>query len=131
MELLRYRFGLDLGGTKLGVGIVNDEGHLVSKAITGQQLAAGILEANEVCVSVAKTFGTSIGIGVHHVFQTLNPDRVALGGGLLNLPPVFFDTIISVCSSKAGAMMYDRLEMLVNQAALNITMWTALEKALS
>jgi len=79
--------------------------------LTGQHLSAGISEANEVCVSVAREFGTYIGIGVYNVFQGLNPDRVVLGGGLLNLPEIFFDTVTSLCYDKAKTMMYDRLEI--------------------
>jgi len=81
------------------------------RELNGQQLSAGVLEGNEVCFSVTKEFGTFIGIGLYNIFQMLNPDRIVLGGGLLNLPEPFFGTALSTLFDKAGMMMYDRLDI--------------------
>jgi glucokinase len=79
--------------------------------LDGHMLSKGAMESNELCQSIIKEFGTYIGIGIYNVFQVLNPERVVLGGGLMNLPDLFFKTVQSVFLDKAKAMMYDRLDI--------------------
>lgn len=79
--------------------------------LDGEHLSAGFRQANPICRDIVQEFATYIGIGIYNVFQTLNPERVVLGGGLLNLPDFFFETVKEVCYARAGAMMYDKLEI--------------------
>lgn len=86
-------------------------GCLDLEELDGHFLSQGAEERNELCRSVIEEFGTYIGIGIYNVFQILNPERVVLGGGLLNLPEPFFETVGRVFREKAGAMMYDPLDI--------------------
>jgi glucokinase len=79
--------------------------------INGPGLANGFKSDNELCNQVIWEFGTYIGIGLYNVFQILNPQRVVLGGGLLHLPELFFDTARRACYDRAGAMMCETMDI--------------------
>ncbi|MDP3179695.1 MAG: ROK family protein [Spirochaetaceae bacterium] len=80
-------------------------------ALDGALLASGCADENELCRAVVEEFARYIGIGLYNVFQVLNPRGVVLGGGLLNLPDFFFDSVAATCYDLAGSMMYDRMEI--------------------
>ena len=79
--------------------------------LDGELLGAGCKDDNELCLQVVDDFAHHIGIGLYNVFQILNPQRVVLGGGLLNLPDVFFETATKTCYELAGAMMLERMDI--------------------
>ncbi|HWR11371.1 MAG TPA: ROK family protein [Rectinemataceae bacterium] len=77
--------------------------------LDGALLASGCADDNELCRAVVLEYARYIGIGMYNVFQVLNPRGIVLGGGLLNLPNLFFDTAIATCYDLAGPMMHDRM----------------------
>ena len=77
--------------------------------LDGAILASGCADDNELCRAVVLEYARYIGIGMYNVFQVLNPRGIVLGGGLLNLPDLFFDTAVATCYDLAGPMMYDRM----------------------
>jgi Transcriptional regulator/sugar kinase len=79
--------------------------------LSGALLASGCAEGNVLCRAVVEEYARYIGIGMYNIFQTLNPRGIVLGGGLLNLPELFFEAAVSTCYELAGSMMYDRMEI--------------------
>ena len=79
--------------------------------LDGERLGSGLLEDNQLCRSIVEEFGTYIGIGIYNIFQVLNPERIVIGGGLLNLPDLFLETVRKVFRDRAGDMMHDELEI--------------------
>ncbi|GAB1483023.1 ROK family protein [Treponema sp.] len=72
----------------------------------GEVLGSGC-EDNELCQEVVKEFSHYIGIGLYNIFQMLNPRLIVLGGGLLNLPEIFFSGAKDTCYDLAGQMMLE------------------------
>ncbi len=79
--------------------------------LDGERLRDGFLENNQLCQSIVEEFGSYVGIGIYNIFQMLNPERVVVGGGLLNLPDHFLDTVRKVFRGLARDMMHDELDI--------------------
>jgi len=79
--------------------------------LDGEALAEGCCQENELCLAVVEELSRYIGIGLYNIFQILNPRRVVLGGGLMNLPDPFFERAAATCYALAGAMMHERMEI--------------------
>jgi glucokinase len=81
------------------------------EGLDGIAISAGCADGNALCRAVVKEFARYIGIGMYNIFQMLNPQRIVLGGGLINLPEFFFEGAVGTCYELAGPMMYDRMEI--------------------
>ncbi len=79
--------------------------------LDGEILGEGFLQDNELCKAVVQEFGTYIGIGAYNIFQILNPERLVIGGGLVNLPEYFLEAVKAVFIDHARDMMYDPLDI--------------------
>lgn len=94
-----------------GGPVVLPDGCVDFDHLDGIMLAGGVRERNDLCNQIISDFATYVGIALYNIFQILNPERVVLGGGLLNLPDIFFDAIKSACYGRARGMMYDAMEI--------------------
>jgi glucokinase len=56
-----------------------------------------------------------VGIGIYNIFQTLNPQLIVLGGGLLSWGDIFLEKIKHTFYGLARDMMFDNVEIKVTE----------------
>jgi glucokinase len=86
-----------------------DASSLGSTRLDGEFIARGLVAGDPLCAAVMEEFASYIGIGVYNVFQVLNPEAVALGGGLMHWGPAFLEAIKRKVRALARDMMYEEL----------------------
>ncbi len=89
-----------------------DAAGLGQARLDGEFIARGLAAGDGLCRAVMEDFAGYIGLGVYNVFQLLNPEAVALGGGLMNWGPPFLDAIKRRVASLARDMMYEEMVIL-------------------
>ena len=79
--------------------------------VDGHLIAKGVQQGDEICIEIFHESARMIGIGVYNIFAVLNPEVVIIGGGLMNLGPVYLEEIRSTFYTLVKDMMYDRMEI--------------------
>ncbi|HUX39918.1 MAG TPA: ROK family protein [Rectinemataceae bacterium] len=82
---------------------------LGEKRLDGEFVARGLEAGDPLCRELAADFARSIGIGVYNIFQVFNPERVVLGGGLMNWGDAFLEGIRERVRELARDMMSEEM----------------------
>ncbi len=61
-----------------------------------------------------------VGLGIYNIFQSLNPQIIVLGGGLLSWGDIYINHIKKVFYDHAKDMLYDPLEIAVSQIGADV-----------
>lgn len=86
-----------------------DLGRLEGRRLDGEFVARGLEVGDPLCRELVDDFARSIGIGVYNIFQVFNPERVVLGGGLMNWGEPFLEGIRKRVRELARDMMYEEM----------------------
>lgn len=79
--------------------------------IDGKFLEQGLKAGDKISRQIFEETANYIGIGIYNIYQTLNPQTVVLGGGLMKLGNEFFNIIESRFESLVQNMVWDKLEI--------------------
>ena len=79
--------------------------------LDGEFVARGLAADDPLCRDLVAEFAYYIGTGVYNVFQIFNPERIVLGGGLMNWGEPFLEGIRRRVKELARDMMYEELEI--------------------
>lgn len=112
----------DIAIDKLKAGITSKLGITIENArekINGISLQRGLDTSDELCRAIVYESADAIGIAIYNLFQLFNPPVVVLGGGLINLGPVYMDRISQKFNTMAKDMIYDEMKILPSQTGSN------------
>lgn len=104
---LRYRQCLKQGMVS-SIGISADNANKVDGIVLEQGVEAG----DEICVRLFEESAVFIGIGIYNLYQSINPQTVILGGGLMNMGFGFMDRIRNKFDSFLQNMVQDKMEII-------------------
>lgn len=104
---VRYRQCLKQGMIS-GIGITADN----ADSVDGIVLEKGIEAGDEICIRLFEESAAFIGIGIYNLYQSINPQTVILGGGLMNMSYGFMDRIKSQFDSLVQNMKQEKMEII-------------------
>lgn len=113
--LMALTSGLGLTGRywrRVDRGIQSTLGLKHGDPVDGHLLRRGFETGDPASTSLVEESADFIGIGVYNIFQVLNPEAVVLGGGLMQLGPVYLNRIRSKFLSLVQNMMYEEMAVL-------------------
>lgn len=104
----RYRLYLEEGMTS-SLGIHAD----AIPVVDGHFLEEGWKTGDEISRRIVEDSARYVGIGIYNVYQTINPQTVVLGGGLMKMGPEYLRMITETFRSLVHDMVDEELEIVL------------------
>lgn len=79
--------------------------------LDGMHVMRHAAKGDPVALEIIGDYADYLGILLYNIFQTFNPDRIVVGGGLVNWEFGYFDRVGNKARSLAGAMLHDPLDI--------------------
>lgn len=83
--------------------------------ITGEMIYEAALQKDPLSISTLAQAGRYLGIGITNLIHMINPDRIILGGGVLNAKEFIFDSIRTTVQQRALTETAKNTEIIVSK----------------
>ncbi len=87
--------------------------------LDGRMLEEGVVGGDAISKKVLLDSANAVGTGLYNLFQLVNPEVFIIGGGLVNMGPMYTDLIEKQFYALVHDMMYDRVEIRTSALGCN------------
>ncbi len=91
------------------------------ETITGEMVYEAALENDSLSVSALNQAGRYLGVGLTNLIHTINPERIILGGGVLNAKDFIMESILQTVQERALTEAAKQTEIVVSKFGSDAT----------